>query len=128
MSPAMFTRNNQIGGPTSADAAGTVGSHPPAVPARPASGEDEWAEGEIDRLEKVIENAGGFAKVLGNILGVDVEIVPAVPVGAPRSKADQARLLRPHCRNADNLDQCGGSGKRHCRACLVAAGITEEAA
>lgn len=39
----------------------------------------------------------------------------ATPI-KPLSKADQIRLLRPHCQHP-GADLCGGSGRNHCHAC-----------
>ncbi len=39
---------------------------------------------------------------------------------ATLSKADQIRLIRPHCQHADDLAKCGGSGRNHCPACTKA--------
>lgn len=47
------------------------------------------------------------------------ETVPPVVSAAPSrmsSKADQIKLLRPHCQHPAS-DQCGGSGRNHCHAC-----------
>ncbi|MGN6538922.1 MAG: ParB/RepB/Spo0J family partition protein [Mesorhizobium sp.] len=33
------------------------------------------------------------------------------------SKADQIRLLRPHCQHPNDLEKCGGSGRNHCHGC-----------
>lgn len=43
------------------------------------------------------------------------------------SKADQIRLLRPHCRHADDLDKCGGVGAKHCSVCKKIAAESEAA-
>lgn len=46
---------------------------------------------------------------------------------AAMSKADQVRLLRPHCQHPDDLEKCGGSGRTHCHACKKAAAEGEAA-
>ena len=43
---------------------------------------------------------------------------PAAPV-AP-SKADMIRKIRPHCQHPDDLEQCAGVGRKHCRMCQAA--------
>lgn len=51
------------------------------------------------------------------------EVVPPTSGATPfqtLSKADQIRRLRPHCKHADDLENCGGRGKQHCRPCLKA--------
>jgi hypothetical protein len=52
------------------------------------------------------------------------EVAPPPASGATTfktlSKADQIRLLRPHCQHPGS-DLCGGSGRRHCSKCAKAA-------
>ncbi|MFC3208105.1 ParB/RepB/Spo0J family partition protein [Aquamicrobium soli] len=46
---------------------------------------------------------------------------------AAMSKADQIRLLRPHCQHPNDLEKCGGSGRNHCHACKKAMAESEAA-
>lgn len=46
---------------------------------------------------------------------------------AVMSKADQIRLLRPHCQHADDLEKCAGTGRTHCHACKKLAAESEAA-
>jgi hypothetical protein len=46
---------------------------------------------------------------------------------AVMSKADQIRLIRPHCQHLDDLEKCGGSGRNHCPACKKLAAESEAA-
>lgn len=59
----------------------------------------------------------------GRQAGRAPEVAPPPASGATPfnalSKADQIRLLRPHCQHP-GTDLCGGSGRRHCTKCAKA--------